>query len=94
MQISVRELLSLNNPNIIDIRSFEKYNDNHIPGARNIVSNDLVSNPSKYLDRNSTYYIYCQKGITSKSTANMLRMLGYNVIDVAGGYESYILNNF
>lgn len=93
MEISFNELFKLKNPIIIDIRSIEKYNDNHIPGAININYNLLISNPSKYLDKNTSYYIYCQRGITSKKVTDVLRTIGYNVYSISGGYENYILNN-
>lgn len=94
MEISARELLKMNNPNIIDIRSTVKYSDNHIPGSINIPYDVLISNPSKYLNKQDTYYIYCQKGITSKTCVNILKALGYNVVGIYGGYEEYILNNY
>jgi len=37
------------------------------------------------------YYIYCQKGIKSKTACQILRNLGYKVISIQGGYESWIL---
>lgn len=81
------------NPNIIDIRSREKYNDNHLPNAINVDPQVLISNTSKYLDRNKVYYIYCQKGITSMRLVQLLRAYGYNVLSVRGGYEAWILEN-
>ena len=92
MEISVKDLFNLKNPKVIDIRSIQKYNDNHIPGAINIPSDFLISNPDKYLDRNLTYYIYCQKGITSRSVVLVLKSLGYNAFSVSGGYEAYVIN--
>ena len=62
--ISVAELN--NKINIIDIRSVEKYNNNHIEGAINIPFDKLLMNPNKYLKKNETYYIYCQRGIQSR----------------------------
>ena len=50
MDISVNDLLCLDNPNIIDIRGLENYNNNHIPGAKNIPYNSLLIAPSKYLN--------------------------------------------
>lgn len=91
MEITLNDLLNLNHPNIIDIRSTEKYNNNHIPGAININSNLLLSNPDKYLNKTQTYYIYCQKGMTSRPIVQILRVKGYNVFSVAGGYEAWIL---
>lgn len=92
LDISFDELFKIFNPNLIDIRSLEKYNDNHIPGAININYSSLINEPSRYLNRSSVYYIYCQKGITSKKAANILRSYGYNVINIIGGYEAYILS--
>ena len=40
--ISVKELLKNRYNNIIDIRSIEKYNDNHIENAKNIPMQLLV----------------------------------------------------
>ena len=92
LEITFKELLELNNPNIIDIRSIEKYNDNHVPGSVNINYNLLISNPGKYLSKDMTYYIYCQRGITSIKLVEFLRRLGYRVYSIIGGYEAYILN--
>ena len=77
--ISVNELKSMTNINIIDIRSREKYNDNHIP------------NLDKYFNKNELYYIYCQKGIMSQKACIMLSNLGYNVVNISGGYESWVM---
>ena len=92
MEISFDELFKLVNPIIIDIRSLEKYNDNHVPGAVNIDYNLLISNPYKYLDKNLSYYIYCQKGLTSRKVVDLLRRCGYNAFSIIGGYEYYILH--
>lgn len=90
--ITVLKLQYLNNPNIIDIRSIEKYNNNHIPNSVNIPLEKLLSNFSKYLDKDKKYYIYCQKGIQSKKLCQILKNSGYNVVDIIGGYEAWILN--
>ena len=91
MEITIDELLKISNPNIIDIRSYEKYNDRHIPGSININYIELINNPNKYLDKSVPYYIYCQRGVTSRKVVSILRSYGYNVINIIGGYEAYIL---
>jgi len=91
MNISIKELLTKNNINIIDIRSVEKYNDNHITGAKNIPMILLLKDPSKYLEKSKTYYIYCQKGINSIKACRELYKKGYNVINILEGYEGWIL---
>ena len=90
--INISELLNLNGISIIDIRNIEKYNDNHIPNAINIPQEKLLMNPNKYLDKNTRYYIYCQKGMSSYNTCKILSKIGYKVTNINGGYESYILN--
>lgn len=87
--ISVSELY--NKSNIIDIRSIEKYNNNHIDGSINIPFEKLIINPSKYLKRNETYYIYCQRGMQSKKACLILKNQGYRVVNINGGYEAWIL---
>ena len=89
--ISVEDLRNLNNINIIDIRSEEKYNDNHILNAYNILFNKLIAYPERYLDKNNIYYIYCQKGVRSKQVCSILNIKGYNVVNIIGGYEAWIL---
>ena len=93
MEISVSAFLKLNNPNVIDIRMPQKFNDNHIPGALNINANSLMNNPEKFLNPNLTYYIYCQKGSSSRTLAQVLRVKGYKVFNIIGGYEAWILNS-
>ena len=87
--ISINELG--NKTNIIDIRSVEKYNNNHIPGAINIPFENLLINPSKYLKKMDVYYIYCQRGIQSRKLCLILKSAGYNAINFNGGYESWAL---
>ena len=89
--ISSRQLLG--KKNIIDIRSVESYNNNHIPNAINIPFEKLVIEPNKYLNKNTTYYIYCRSGTTSLKACQILRNKGYSVVNVIGGYEGWILEN-
>ncbi len=92
--ISISQLKRvMNSENLIDIRDIEKFNGSHIIGAHNIPMNKLIANPNKYLDVNKTYYIYCQKGLSSVKVVNLLRKLGYEVNNVIGGYERWILDN-
>ncbi len=87
--ISVLQLKGLKN--IIDLRNAQSYNNNHIPNAINIPFEILIKNPSKYLNHNETYYLYCHSGITSLRTCDVLMKLGYKVVNISGGYEKWIL---
>jgi rhodanese-related sulfurtransferase len=77
--------------NIIDIRSKDKYNASHIPGAINIDSMELLNNPSRYLNMNDIYYLYCTSGYTSSMVSNKLNKLGYNTVNIDGGFNNYLL---
>ena len=92
--VSISQLkLVMNNENLIDIRDIEKFNGSHIIGAHNIPMIKLLADPSRYLSKNKIYYIYCQQGITSVRLVGSLRKQGYNVYNVIGGYERWILDN-
>ena len=77
---------------IIDIRDKEKFNCSNIKNSINIELLKINSNPSKFLNKEDTYYIYCQHGKQSVKTCLLLSKLGYNVVNIIGGYEQYLLN--
>ena len=77
--------------NIIDIRSIQSYNNNHIPNAKNIPMEKLLINPEQYLNKSDRYYIYCQKGLSSENVCDILNKLGFDTANIDGGYESFIL---
>lgn len=83
----------MNDGIIIDIRSKYKYDLGHIPTAINIDSIELLSNPSKYLNKDKKYYIYCQSGNNSRMVVQQLNNLGYNTVNIVGGYNLYKVNH-
>ena len=78
--------------NIIDIRSKSEYDMGHIPGAIFIDKYELLFNSSKYLNKNDTYHIYCNSGITSKGVVSKLNNMGYKCVNIDGGYKNYLLS--
>lgn len=92
--ISINELKNhLGQIPLIDIRSIESYNSNHIPTAINIPFEKLIAYPDQYLDKNQVYYIYCSRGIKSLKAIQILSRQGYHFIHVNGGYEEWVLKN-
>jgi rhodanese-related sulfurtransferase len=90
--ISMEQFLSFQgNVNVIDIRNIQSFNNNHIPGAINIPYEKLIIDPSKYLSFSKVYYLYCQKGISSKKIAFILSRMGYKVYSLEGGYEEWVM---
>ena len=85
-EISINDLVNITNPNIIDIRDNYSYSMGHIKNAKNIPYYSLLSNYSIYLNKNETYYLYCEHGKKSKEISNRLNSFGYNTIYVKEGY--------
>lgn len=79
----------LNKINIIDVRESYIHNFECIPNSINIPANYLVTNPDKFLNKKDIYYIYCNMGVTSKRVCEILSSMGYNVINIIGGYNAY-----
>lgn len=94
--ISVEELMKkmgFESLDIIDIRDQYKYQMGHIPQARNVPMNFLLTIPENYIDKNKTYYLCCEFGSRSKRCANELNHLGYHAVNIEGGYQEYRLKN-
>ena len=91
MQITLQELMYKNNPNIIDIRNENEFIMGTIPSSKNIPAIKLEISPEKYLNKNETYYIFCNNGKTSKALTEKLNIQGYRTVNIIGGYFNYLL---
>lgn len=92
MKMTVQELLSFGSITVIDIRDLESYQKGHIPGAKHVVSSELIYRPSLYLQRNVKYCLYCDVGYISEDVCRRLRVQGYQVFSLLGGYQNYLLS--
>lgn len=75
--------------NLIDIREAEEYKTGHLPRAKNIPMNTILSRADKYLDKSKEYYIICHSGSRSSRACSVLKANGFNVINVSGGTGRY-----
>lgn len=87
--IRIEELSKFNFKNTIDIRKTEDYNEGSIPNSINIPRKNLLLYPEKFLEKNKTYYLYCDSGEKSLKVSKELKELGYNTINIEGGYNAY-----
>ena len=72
-----------NGATIIDVRTNEEFNREHIPGAINLPLQDIDTID---LDLNTTIIVYCQTGIRSKEAVTKLVELGYtSLYNLDGG---------
>lgn len=90
LQISVVDLMMLNNPIIVDIRSAYSYSLGHIRGAISVPYYNLLNNYSHYLSRYNRYYLYCDTGDQSLEIAERLNKFGYDTLSIIGGYQAYL----
>ena len=89
--IEWEDLLIKSRVNIIDIRSSSNYVIGHVNNAINISELELVNNHYKYLNKNDIFYIYCDYGNSSKRVVFYLNNLGYNTVNINGGYYNFLL---
>lgn len=74
---------------IIDGRSVEAYEQEHIPGSINVPHKDICTSKVESLDRDKIYVCYCD-GIgcnASTKTALKLLKLGFEVKELLGGLD-------
>lgn len=86
--ISLDELLTLKNIDIVDVREKEEYLSGHIPHSINLPLSNFVSN-IKSLDKTKTYYMICYSGSRSTQACMYAASQGYNVVNVQGGMSMY-----
>lgn len=79
--------------NIIDIREPYEFKTGSVKTAKNIPMNDLLTHPTRYLKTDKQYYLMCASGMRSMRTTTALSKIGYNVVNVKGGFGSYSGSN-
>ncbi len=67
------------NTMIIDLSPKKIYNPYLHMNSKNIPYDDLISNYKKYLNKNTIYYLYCEKGMLSRRAQAILSYFGYSV---------------
>ena len=53
-----------------------------IKNSINLKLSKILDNPSKYLNKEDTYYFYCARGSRSRQAVEILSVYGYNVVKV------------
>lgn len=71
---------------ILDVRTFEEYNERHIPGAICIPNESIGTQTIKELpQKDQLILVYCRSGRRSKDAAEKLAAMGYSNIYEFGG---------
>ena len=71
---------------ILDVRTHEEYEENHIPGAICIPNETIGSEaPSELPDKEQPILVYCRSGNRSKQASQKLADMGYsNIVEIGG----------
>ena len=82
--------LATQQPQIIDARTPEEFQQGHIPGAQNIdVKSSDFDTLISTLDKSRPVAVYCRSGRRSKMAAERLVSAGFNVVELDGGILSW-----
>ncbi|SNQ42144.1 rhodanese-like domain-containing protein [Cellulophaga lytica] len=79
----------IKNALLMDVRTSHEYGLGHLKNAKNV---DVLQNTFvAYFDsipKTKTIYVYCKSGGRSAKAAEKLSALGYNAINLEGGYDA------
>lgn len=76
---------------LLDVRTPKEFAEGHIPNAINVdVNSEGFDTEIQKLDKEKTYYVYCQAGTrSSKASSRLLRNGFKNIVNLKDGYSSY-----
>ena len=85
---------SIDNPGVqlVDVRTPDEFAAGNIPGSVNIdvLTGHFGETAATMLDKDYTVAVYCRSGNRSKNAAKTLSMMGYNVVELDGGYNDWV----
>jgi len=85
----VRKLMDEGDYDIVDVREDWEWNKGHVPGARHVVLNSLLSNPVAAKFRDKTIFV-CLSGERSSVASEMAVALGIkDVVNFRGGTKAW-----
>ena len=74
---------------LIDVRSRQEYQEEHLPGAINIPEYEIIRRIEKEIPKkNQLVVTYCQSGGRSRNVWRIMKRMGYtNVYNLYGGLD-------
>ena len=84
-----KEIATINNPQLIDVRTPKEFGAGHIDGAININYNGSNFEQSiGQLDKAQPVFIYCHSGGRSGKAYKKMKAMGFSTVyDLKGGYS-------
>jgi rhodanese-related sulfurtransferase len=77
--IDLKDLYKKSSVILVDVRSKEEYEEDHINNSRNIPLLEL-QNTYESLEKNKTYFFYCVSGARSGHAVNFLKNKGFSFV--------------
>ncbi|AIY12009.1 rhodanese-like domain-containing protein [Cellulophaga baltica] len=76
---------------LVDVRTPEEFNAGHLEHALNInwFDANFQTQITEQIAKDKTVYVYCKVGGRSAKAADKLTALGYTVVNLEGGYDTY-----
>lgn len=85
-----KEIMDTEEVKIIDVRTPEEYEEEHIEGAILIPDYELKNlSDSKLPDKDEKILVYCRSGSRSKAATNVLIDMGYTNVKDFGGIMNW-----
>ena len=74
---------------VVDVRESREYRPGHVPGAKNVPMSALPAWLPE-LPRDRPVYVICQSGARSATATALMRGVGIDAVNVAGGTGAWI----
>lgn len=86
----VEEFQKTENAVLLDVRTEEEYDEEHIPDSLNIPLDEIGRITDEVPDRATKLYVYCRSGSRAEQSLDFLKKLGYtNAINIGGIMDYY-----
>lgn len=78
-------------PQILDVRTPQEFNEQHIANATNIDWNGTsFEQQVQQLDKDKTVYVYCKSGVRSAKASDKLAEMGFtDIVELDGGITKW-----
>lgn len=80
---AIKNIQSQNNYVILDVRTQEEYNEQHITGSI-LIPYDEISETTINIDKDKTILVYCRSGKRATTAVEKLKELGYTAYNMGG----------
>lgn len=81
----LKNIVNNKSTTIIDVRSHSEFNNEHLPGAKNIPLGEIADHRYEFLTMQKPVVLYCRDGVYSAIALNILQHYGISELYNGGG---------